>query len=212
MFQWAALVAAPLAVLLPSALFAAAPRPTPPAFATPQYGLTFRTPPGATYCPLPRDWGGSDHGTVVFLERPRACGEIGFASSSRDFSPANVAFVSLYYGYVTDDSPPPHCQVTGRLALLGRVRPICRDRARGMIWLRVATTYVSDRHMTRSGVPSEAVLTLVTRTSRLARDLIVFRRLAASLRTCSSVWTRDDGRPPFAVGVGARCPARAIWF
>jgi hypothetical protein len=212
MLRRAALVAAALTALFPSSLLGAPPRRAPPVYATPQYGLTFRSPRGATYCRLPRDWVGSDHGTILFLERPGSCADAGYPSSSRGYSPENLALIGLYYGYVTDDSPPPPCRAVGRLSLLGRMRPLCRDQIQGLIRLRVSTTYVSDRHMTRSGVPSEAVLTLVTRNSRLARDLVTFRRLAASLRTCSSLWASDNGRPPFTVGVGPRCPADATWF
>ena len=209
MLRRAAFAACLSTFLFAASAFAAPPRPAPPVYATHNYGLTFRTPPGATYCPLPADWVGSDHGTLLFLERPVRCDdEAGYASSGRGFSPDNLALISLYYGYVTDDSPPPPCHAVGRLSLLGRMRPLCRDRNRGMIRLSVRTTYRLDK----TAVSSEAVLTLVTRGNRLARDLATFRRMAASLHTCSSLWPATSGHPAFILGFGRRCPAGVIWF
>jgi hypothetical protein len=60
--------------------------------------------------------------------------------------------------------------------------------------------------MEAQGVPSEASLSLVTRPERLHRDLATFRRLAVTVRTCSTVWPHVGGHRSFVVGVGPRCP------
>jgi len=191
-----------LFLLTPLAASAAPPRPAPRLYATANYGLTFRSPPGATYCPLPRDWVGSDHGTVLFLENPGDCGGSGYPSSSRNFE-RNAARIELYYGYDLSVGDPlwpkqPPCRAAGRVRMLGAVRSLCRGSAAGLE-VRARATY-------RADVPAEAILTLVTRPERLARDLATFRRMAASLRTCSSLWPAVNGHRPFVVGVGPRCP------
>ena len=178
----------------------------PPVYATANYGLTFRAPPGTTYCPLPPDWVGSDHGTTLFLERPRSCGGVGYPSNSRSFEP-DVARIELYYGYVTGETPRPLPRCPGgRVRFVGSLRPICMNRDGATVRISLENRYVSDRNMERHGFPSELVLTLVTRPGRLGRDLVVFRRLATTLRTCSSLWPKANGHPAYLVGVGPRCP------
>ncbi len=189
--------------LLPLAsLGATPPQPAPPVYATANYGLTFRSPPGTTYCPLPRRWVGSDHGTILFLEPPRHCGGADYPSIGRGFAPANAARLELYYGFydATDSPGPAPCREIGRLAFLGRDRPLCRADRDGMIAVSVRAAYGADG-------PAEAVLTLATRPDRLEADLGPFRRLAASLRTCTPLWRRAGrGRES-----GPPC-ARSGWF
>jgi hypothetical protein len=206
MVRRAAFVLALASFLLPlTSLFAMPPRPAPPVYATAIYGLTFRTPPGLTYCPLPRDWVGSDHRTVLFLESPGNCGGAGYPSSSRSFQ-RNAARIELFYEYVVWDNPKRPARCAGaRVRFIGQLRAICFHRDGAMVRASLETWYVSDRHMEHDGIPSQASLTLVTRPERLRRDLVVFRRLAASLRTCSSLWPGVDGHPAHVSGVGARC-------
>jgi len=181
------------------------PRRAPARFATGQYGLTFRVPAGATYCPLPGGWSGSDHGTTIFLERPRDCGGAGYPSSGRDFAPANVARIQLYYGHWMGEDEPPSapCHRVAAVRMLHRVRPVCQSREPGRIAWEVSARYKAD-------IENEAVLRLETRPGRLSLDAPLFRALAASLRTCGAVWR--NGLKSFVVGIGPRCPAAAKFF
>jgi hypothetical protein len=191
----ARLVPIALLILAPAASLGAPPRPVPPVYATHNYVLTFRTPPGATHCPLPAGWIGSDHGTTVFLERPRDCGAgAGYPSTSRSFAPGNVARINLFYVYrPIDPMPPVRCRRVGRLVLLGRARPLCRTDEAGMIRLSAEAPY-------RADIAAEATMTLVTRPARLATDLATFRRVAASLRTCRATWRGRRGRVSYGSG------------
>lgn len=92
--------------------------------------------------------------------------------------------------------PPVRCRRVGRLVLLGRVRPLCRADENGMIRLSVGAPY-------RADIAAEATMTLVTRPARLAGDLVTFRRVAASLRTCRASWRGPNGR--YAYGSGPPC-------
>lgn len=192
---------------IPLAASAAPPRPAPRVYATANYGLTFRSPPGATYCPLPRNWIGSDHGTVLFLENPGNCGGAGYPSSSRNFE-RNAARIELYYGFVTWDNPAPLPRCAGAIVpFAGSRRPICLRRNGAAAEAELHAYYpLGPPGRGGENAPSEAILRLVTRPDRLARDLVAFRRLAASVRTCSARWPAMSGRRPSVVGVGPRCP------
>ena len=183
---------------------AAGPKPAPARYATGNYGLTFSVPRGATYCPLPRNWVGSDHGTTLFLERPRRCGGAGFPSSSRGFAPETVARIDIYYGFsFGDDAPRLACHRVGTIAFLGGTRPICETREGGGVVRSVTGLYDS------VGAEAEAVVTLVSRPERLSRDMVAFRALARSLWACNGGWRRPDGS---LMGKGRPCPKGVRWF
>ena len=184
----------------------------PSQYASAQYGLTFRVPKGATYCPLPNDWVGSDHGTMVFLERPKSCGNgFGYPSSGRDFQPHNSSRLELFYAYwMGDDEPPPkRCHPVGRVWFLGKDRPVCESRSHGLIVRTASARYMSD-------IEAKADLTLVTKPQRLARDMASFRDTAASFRTCSETWhDSDDSQAKaksFTTGRGPPCPKGSQQF
>jgi hypothetical protein len=206
MARRAARIVAFLFLFLPlSAPGAAPPRPAPAVYATANYALTFRTPRGTTYCPLPRGWVGSDHGTILFLESPRDCGGAGYPSIGRGFTPAYAARIEVYYGYSAADDPPswPPCSKAGSLVLLGGGQQLCRTDEGGMVSLTATAPYSASS-------AAEAVLTLRSRPARLAGDLAVLRRFAAALRTCTAAWPGRHGRRE-TFGSGPPC-ARSGWF
>lgn len=184
------------------------PRPTPSAFVSEQYGLTFRTPPSSTYCALPKDWVGSDHGTVIFLAPPKRCYGAGFPSSGRGFD-GNAPRIEVFYGYDLaedeEDQKPPPCKEVGRVVFLGKPRPLCRTSSRQGIEVAVSAKYLADQ-------PAETILTLVTSRARLEADLHKFEALLQSARTCTATWHDDKGGKPFTTGSGLPCPAEAQWF
>jgi len=191
-----------------------APKPTKPQpaigdYATGVYGLTFKAPEGATYCPLPEDWEGSDHGTVVFLEPPRACYGAGYPSSGRGFEPAETPRIEVYYGYFMGEDetkPPPPCREAGTATLFGKKTHVCRDSWHGMVTMNVSGQYVADQ-------PAEVSLTLVAKPSTLDQYLPKFLAVIASIRTCSEEWSGGgpDKKNTFVIGHGPRCPA-GRWF
>ena len=180
------------------------PLPAPARYATGNYGLTFPVPHGVTYCPLPRNWVGSDHGTTLFIERPRRCGGVGFPSSSRGFEPETVSRISVFYAYwLGDDEPPPSpCHHVGTVRFLGQARPICETHDRGRVVREVRGRYVAD-------IEAEAVLTLVTRPGRLEHDMAAFRLVAQGMRACNGGWRDAKG---VALGKGPACPKGVRWF
>jgi hypothetical protein len=183
------------------------PQNAPRAFATGQYGLTFRTPPKSTYCPLPSDWTGSDHGTTVFLTPPQHCGGAGFPSSSRGFSP-DVPRIEIYYQYWMGEdfeAPRPRCHAVGQAWLFGQRRPLCRDSDSRMVSVDIYSRY-------RADVDAEVHITLITEPGRMDSDTQSLLSLSKSMRTCSSVWSDSRTKKTFVVGSGPLCPRDAVYF
>jgi hypothetical protein len=179
----------------------------PPAiFVSPNYALTFRAPSNVMICPLAKDWVGSDHGTVLFLASPGDCGGVGFPSSSRNFS-ANAPRIEVYYQYWLDDppSPPPSCRrPVGALELIGKARPLCRQKRGGMIAISASAGYTSDG-------PTWVQVSLLTTPSRLRTDMAMLKQVAASVEPCRQKWSTNDGRSG-VFGTGKPCPADGRFF
>ena len=196
-------------LLFSGASFSAVPTFMPPRLAPAQYtthnfGLTFRVPREATYCPLPKNWVGSDHGTTVFLEAPRRCGGVGYPSSSRWFEPRSLARMELFYAYWMGEDEPPDgpCHKVGSTIFLGARRAVCEERKGGSVIRTIKARYFADEE-------AQAILILITRAARLQSDMETFRATAASFRTCKLVWHAPKGT--FTMGHGAPCP-RSGWF
>lgn len=201
-------------MLAAAVLIASPPRPPtlPPepavgAFASANYAISFIAPARVTYCPIPPDWAGSDHGTVIFLEPPRFCRGVGFPSSSRGFQP-DVPRFEVYYGLdLSHDeaSPmsPPKCNRAGAITLLGTAHALCRSRDKHHVVLWSQATYSTYG-------PAELILTLVTTRHRLSSDLTRFRTFASSVHTCKQHDRRLKGSAS-TWGMGPRCP-KGNWY
>lgn len=184
------------------------PLPAPKEFASELFGLTFKIPSNGSYCALPADWSGSDHGTVIFLAPPKKCFGAGYPSSGRGFD-GNVPRIEVFYAYdVAEDdeaSKPPPCKTIGRVRFLGKVRRLCEESSRQGVQVSVSAKYSADE-------PAETTLTLVTPQAQLADHLPKFKRLLESTRTCSATWHDDKGGKPITTGSGPLCPEGARWF
>lgn len=183
-------------------------RLAPVQFATDQYGLTFRVPHGATYCPLPKDWVGSDHGTVIFLEKPKKCGGAGYPSSGRGFDPADTSRLELFYAYWMGEDEPPEapCHRVGHVMFLRQDRPICETHDGAIITRTVSARYFTD-------IEAKAYFTVVTKAERLSVDTMAFRVAAKTFRPCSAIWHDSNHKAKdFKTGRGSLCPHAARWF
>ena len=176
-------------------------------FVSHTYAVTFRAPPGLTYCRLAEDWTGSDHGTILFLSRPMACEGAGYPSSSRGFTPDTAPRIEIYYGNRLDgeDAPPlPPCHAISVIRFLGRMRPLCRTEDAGMVIVQVTAHYRADS-------PAEVAAALITTPARLGRDLRVLRALGATAHTCAAPWQDVQNRTRYT-GSGHRCPATGGFY
>jgi hypothetical protein len=181
----------------------ARPLPTPPKYTTPNYAITFDVPRNTTYCPLPKGWIGSDHGTTIFLAPPKLCGGAGYPSSGRGFEPAQTPRIEVYYGYVDDFAPEP-CLVAGHARLFGRQQALCRSERDGMEVLTAHGYYETD-------TAAEVYLSLAVPAKDEPQYMRAFLELVASVRTCRPAWS-DDGKPISTSHIGDGSPCAGGWF
>jgi hypothetical protein len=180
------------------------PLPAPPKYASPNYAIAFDVPRDTTYCPLPRNWVGSDHGTTIFFTPPKLCGGAGYPSSARGFEPAQTPRIEIYYQYDLGETEQGPCRAAGSARLLGHQEALCRSQSDGLETLTIHGTYKAD-------IAAEVYLTLVAPAKDEPRYIKPFLALVASVHTCKAVWT-DDGKPKktSSIGHGPLCDAQ--WF
>jgi hypothetical protein len=179
---------------------------TPRDYVTQNYNLRFRGPANTTICPLPADWVGSDHGTVIFLSPPTTCGGYGYASSQRASAPDRPR-IEVFYGYAMDDDVPlPICRAVVRVTLLKRRRRACLTavEAAGDVRIEARAPYLADS-------PAEIDIALVTTKERMAGDLQTFRAFTATVRTCAVHWVDSKTGHTHVAGAGSPCPPSHWW-
>ncbi len=192
-------------LLLAAALLcggADAARPAPPAYVTPNYGVRLALPPGLSYCPLPADWVGTDHGPMLYLRRPD-CRDPKGRRIGVDYE-HNVA--EHDYGG-PEDRPArtdaelrrtdcPSLRPAVPVRLLGRRVLPCVEVAGGWLTVTAAAVYDIERDGTEPPGFTLAVR-LVTTPRYLAADLAAFRRVVAGASICTPRWAkRAPGRRP----------------
>lgn len=178
------------------------PKPAPRTFVSSDKALTFRSPAAASHCPLAKDWVGSDHGTVIFLSPPKACGPAGYSSSARNFR-GDPPRIEIYYGYWFEDNAPPKCARAGTATVFGKARPICKGDQKGKVIRSIHTRYTRD-----GGI--ELSVTLITTLARTQRDLATLHQLLGTIRTCSTT-DRDAKGKRYIYGEGLPCPRGGIF-
>jgi hypothetical protein len=205
MFRARLTLAIALSVVVTGRATAGPPQLAPSQYATEQYGLTFKVPKSATYCPLPKNWVGSDHGTTIFLQKPSRCGGVGYPSSGREFYPDKLARLELFYAYWMGEDEPPEkpCRKVATLRFFGAKRSVCEEREHGLVIRTVKARYPTETE-------AIAYLTLVTSPARLKRDMATFESAASTFRTCSAIWSGPKRK--FTTGRGPLCPKAARWF
>lgn len=168
--------------------------PTAPKFAvgdftSSNYAVTFRAPEHAYYCPLPENWEGSDHGTVVFFTKPKACYGAGYPSSDRGFEPGDVPRIEIYYGYDLDqsegDQRPPRCHSAGTALLFGKSAPLCEETNDGLAIITARGHYTADQ-------PAMLSVTLVVSPADVPRFFPTFKTVLSSARPCRAKWEASD--------------------
>jgi hypothetical protein len=172
------------------------PLPAPALYVTHNQGLRIVIPGGLTYCPLPPDWVGSDHGVELYLTPPSGCGGAGYQSSDRDAG-SQTPSIAIYYEFNTDDYVDRRrCAAPVALRLFGRPARACRRREAGWITVEASANYSIGQE------PHDLVLTLRTTGTRYTHDLARFRSFAKGVAVCRPEW--GDGHQP-------ACP-KSQWF
>jgi hypothetical protein len=175
-------------------LLAGASEPYPPQrahgrYTSQSYALAFPTVHGTWTCPIPPNWTGSDHGTILFLTPPARCYGIGFPSIARGFEPGTTPRIEIYYDrtFIDDGIRPLTAKACRRVAtvrLFGSDRPVCAMKAKaGLKTVRIASLYRQKEY--------EVELTLVTTPARYRRDFATLQLLASVIGTCDQ--NREKG-------------------
>jgi len=201
------------------------PQPAPALFVTQANGLAIDLPPGLTYCPLPANWTGTDHGTEVYLQPPDRCGDPRAYSSSRrlpaSFVPAVTIFYNLNVAYLHraggPDSPPvtdaeladqicgeDHAPLPRGVELLGRAASGCLSIDDGVADIQATSVYSAGG--APGGRPDHIlIVTLETAADRIRSGFAIFRRIAAGIRICRSPQGAADPKLE-------PCPQGANWW
>ena len=193
------------------------PSPTPPKratgdFTSTNYAITFKAPENAFYCPLPKDWVGSDHGTVVFLAPPKACYGAGYPSSGRGFEPGDLPRIEVFYAYDLDDPEsghkPPPCNAAGTTLLFGKAASLCQETKDGLTIITADGRYTADQ-------PALLSATLVVSAADAPRFLPTFKAVLASIHPCRDKWEAADEHGKTLksgyIGHGPACP-NGQWY
>jgi len=195
-------------MLLPSLLPLAAlmvspatevPRRAPAQFVTTDYSITFRTPAGSTYCPMPANFDGIYHGPTLFLTSATRCG--------------SRTGPQLYVGYwvrISEDVVPRDpCDRDGSVRMFGTSHPLCRGHEAGMIIFQTSARYSQEG---KADGAYELIMRLETTPERMDADVATLRATAASVTVCSSKYFGYDDqgrRKRYVNGSGAPCPQSA---
>jgi hypothetical protein len=184
----------------------APPKPAPPIYVTHNHGIRADIPAGLTYCPLPSDWMGSDHGTTLYLVPPRRCGRTtAYPSTNRRVSNP-VPSIDLYYGFNVAEinrrdahsSPPrtsaeyvnawcekPSQAIPVGLTLLGAPALGCRHDQGSNVVIELMAVYSWQNSESDVRPERELVVTLSTTKERIEKDLRTFGLFAAGIRLCT---------------------------
>jgi hypothetical protein len=192
-------------VLLALAAGLSSPTLAPPVFISGK-AVTFRSPPKTFICPLPKDWIGSDHGTTLFLQRPRSCARQGYPSSERNYRGSlGLHRIEMFYWYWMGEDEPPHkCHQIGTLAWMGKERPLCLTRVRGALEFWSQARFFAD-------TDSAISIRLVTSSPSIAADLKTFRSWSTTVRACR-IHAKNANGKPFTYGPTPDCPSNGVFF
>jgi hypothetical protein len=192
--MWQAALA--LFALAEAATATVPPRSAPPLYVTHNQGLAIVIPKGLTYCPLPDDWVGSDHGVALYLTPPSGCGGAGYPSSDRDAKSETPA-IEVYYEIHTDDFVDRRpCRAPVAMRVFSRTVRACRWRDHGWITIEAWTGYAVGQEA------HDLILGLRTTKARYESDLARFRSFALGVSAC---------RPEWSGGRQRACP-KTQWF
>jgi hypothetical protein len=187
----------------------------PKLYVSQKFGLVVNVPPGLSFCPLPRNWYGSEEGTVLFLEPPVAGLASGQSSAMR---PVDGFVPSITVRYFVNRSREDHYD--GTIPRPGTSEEFARQFCQGPFASQDLKLFKESAFTCRSALPGDkvqivlmavydsaqkdVVVTLLTTADRLTADKKILASLASGIATCqASSSTERRG--------AAACP-RANWW
>lgn len=194
------------------------PKPAPRIYVSHKFGLMMKLPSGLSFCALPREWAGSEDGTVLFLKRPSGCLATDADSSSTarpvsGFVPSiTVSYRSNIgrYDHFDGEIPPsrtseelarqfcPDFSVSPDMRLLDRPALTCRLALNGNK-VRIVLMSVYD------SAKSTLLVSLVTTKERVDSDRKVLGKVASAITACKVSSDQKEKSK------GPACPKETVW-
>jgi len=173
------------------------PRPAPKTYVSRRFGLMMNVLPGLSYCPLSKNWSGTEEGTVIFLEPPAGCLDIQSSSIVRPIT-GFVPSVTIHYRanrerYDNFDGAIPKAPSSKELArqfcpkpihppeikLFGEPAFACRsDQMGDKVRIVFFALYGAEHNI--------LTLSLLTTQERLDAGMQVLAKTASSISVCSA--------------------------
>jgi hypothetical protein len=193
------------------------PKPAPRIYVSHKFGLMMKVPSGLSFCALPKEWAGSEEGTVLFLKPPSGCIATDADSSSTArptaaFAPSiTVSYRSNIgrYDHFDGEIPPsrtseelarqfcPDFSVSSDMKLFDQPALTCRLALNGDK-VRIVLMSVYD------SANSTLLVSLLTTKDRIASDRKILGKVASAISVCKV--SSDKGKTAVPA-----CPKAAVW-
>ena len=211
-----ALIAA-VACPLQSQQHARPPKPAPSAYVTSKFGLAMRVPKGLHICVLPKNWSGTENGTVLFLKPPSKCVVKSESDSSVRLTLGFAPHIMLRYransgrqDHFEGKIPPARSsmelasqlcakpEISPQFKLLDQPAVTCRSRLPGeKVQVVLFALYDSGRKW--------LIVSLTTTQASLAAHERVLEKVASGITACSAeADTKGTSKAP-------PCPHGKAW-
>jgi hypothetical protein len=198
------------------------PKPAPRIYVSHKFGLLMKLPSGLSFCALPREWAGSEDGTVLFLKPPSRCITTEADSSTVRPTSGFVPSITVSYRHnigrydeFDGEIPPsrtseelahqfcPDFSVSQDMRLLNRPALTCRLALNGNK-VRIVLMSVYD------SAKSTLLVSLVTTKERVESDRKVLGKVASAITACK-VSPDDKELDGKGKSKGPACPKEMVW-
>jgi hypothetical protein len=201
------------------------PKPAPRIYVSHKFGLMMKVPAGLSFCALPKEWSGSEEGTVLFLKPPSGCIAVETnRSTTRPVSGFTPSITVYYRGNASKYDPfdgeiqPTHTSeefaaqfcpdfvVSPDLRLFDQPALTCRyvmnsDRVRIVLMALYGST--NDDSTSHDSANNILMLSLLTTKDRLASDKQVLGKISSALTACKVPSGKEKGK--------TTCPHAKVW-
>ena len=205
------------------------PKPAPRIYVSHKFGLMMKVPAGLSFCPLPKEWAGSEEGTVIFLKPPSGCTAVetnrsttrpisGFTPSITLYHRSNSGKYDPFDGeiqptHTSEEFAGQFCPdfiVSPDIKLFDQPALTCRyemnsDRVR----IVLMALYGSTNNGSANDAPANnnsaniLMLSLLTTKDRLESDRQVLGKIASGISACKVSSGKEKSK--------ATCPHAVVW-
>ena len=202
------------------------PKPAPRTYVSHKFGLMMKVPAGLSFCALPKEWSGSEEGTVLFLKPPAGCMAVETNRSTTRPVSGFTPSITVYYRSNSGKYDPfdgeiqpthtseefagqfcPDFVVSQDLRLFDHPALTCRsemnsDRVRIVLMaLYGPTNNDSTNHDSANNI---LMLSLLTTKDRLASDRQILGKISSALTVCKLPSGKEKTKTPV-------CPHAMVW-